>query len=71
MVRTRAAFATADTVATDKYLERVPMGRLARVEEIAAAVAFLASDEAPFLTGQVIVLDGGTTLGIVLPEAEA
>lgn len=70
MVRTRAAFVTTETESSVEYLKRVPMGRFAEAEEIAAAVAFLASGEASFITGQVIVLDGGTTLGIVLPGGE-
>src|SRR5207247_9408545 len=36
-----------------------PLGRAARPEEIAAAVAFLASDEAAFITGESLLLDGG------------
>jgi 2-keto-3-deoxy-L-fuconate dehydrogenase len=38
------------------------MGRLGTPEEIAALAVYLASDEAQFVTGQAIVIDGGWTL---------
>ena len=43
-------------------LERVPLGRLAQPEEIARVVRFLASDDASYITGQCIVVDGGWTV---------
>ncbi len=43
-------------------MERVPMGRLATPEEIAGVVRFLAGPEAAYITGQVIVADGGWTV---------
>jgi len=42
---------------------KIPMGRHARPEEIAALFAFLASDDAGFATGQVYVMDGAETTG--------
>jgi 2-keto-3-deoxy-L-fuconate dehydrogenase len=41
------------------FIARQPMGRLARAEEIAPVVVFLASDESVFATGQAFTVDGG------------
>jgi len=55
--------ATADPEATRRaFTARQPMGRLGTVEEMAAAAVFLASDESAFMTGSLLVMDGGQTL---------
>lgn len=52
-----------DPVEAEKmFVSRQPMGRLGRPEEIAAGILFLASDEASFITGQVLNIDGGLTV---------
>ncbi len=52
---------------TDEMLEelnrKIPLRRHARPEEIAGLFAFLASDDAQYITGQVVVIDGGETAG--------
>ena len=45
------------------YLDRVPERRFGRPEEIAAGVCFLLSDEAGFITGQTLRIDGGGSIG--------
>ena len=45
----------------DNVLKAVPLGRLARPEEIARTVLFLASDDSSFMTGSEVIVDGGMT----------
>jgi len=44
------------------FVARQPMGRLGTVDEIAALVVYLASDEAQYMTGQAVIIDGGYSL---------
>jgi 3-oxoacyl-[acyl-carrier protein] reductase len=49
-----------DATYTERFVrERVPLGRSGSPEEVAAAYAFLASDEASFISGELLVVDGG------------
>jgi NAD(P)-dependent dehydrogenase (short-subunit alcohol dehydrogenase family) len=50
-----------------RRLVHVPVGRFAEPEELAAAVAFLASDDASFVTASTFLIDGGISAAYVTP----
>ncbi|NIG19339.1 SDR family oxidoreductase [Pantoea sp. Al-1710] len=65
-VETPLTAAAHGEIIKDKIISNTPMARYARSEEISGAVAFLASDEASFITGHDLVIDGGLTSAAIL-----
>ncbi len=61
-IAANAAAAGSLEAARAAFVDRQPMGRLGRPEEIAALAVYLAGDESRFVTGQAMVIDGGFTL---------
>jgi 2-hydroxycyclohexanecarboxyl-CoA dehydrogenase len=57
---TRRAQTDAHLPSDDLLVARIPVGRLGTADDIAAACAFLCSDEAGYITGQVIGVNGGS-----------
>lgn len=61
VIRTPLIEATVNDAAMEKFVALHPMGRIGRVDEVARAICFLASDEASFVTGSSLMVDGGYT----------
>ena len=61
-IAANAAAAGSLDAARAAFVARQPLGRLGRPEEIAALAVYLASDDAQFVTGQALVIDGGISL---------
>ena len=67
---TREALFNANPKLCEAMDNAYPRGKMGQPEEIAAAAAFLLSDEASFFNGEVVVIDGGITVGVTQVPAE-
>lgn len=67
VVRTRISeWVIDDPELGPQYREKIPLGRFGEVDDVAGAVSFLLGEDSSYITGQLVVLDGGQTLGIPL-----
>ena len=57
-VRTKLAMAVRTQDGIDAYHDAIPLNRYGQEDEIANAIYFLASDQAPYITGRVLAVDG-------------
>ncbi|MEC9345913.1 MAG: SDR family NAD(P)-dependent oxidoreductase [Pseudomonadota bacterium] len=63
-----AAATAADPAIAPLYRDAIPLGRYGEPEEVAAAIAFLGAEEAGFITGANLMVDGGLSAGSGLPD---
>jgi len=69
IINTRLSwFVIRDPVQSKVFLERTPMGRFAEPEEIARPILFMCSDDASFMTGEFMVVDGAYSVGLPVPN---
>jgi NAD(P)-dependent dehydrogenase (short-subunit alcohol dehydrogenase family) len=64
VIETETVMEASHTAEHAAKLRRIPLGRLGTPEEVASAALFMVSEEAAYMTGACVVLDGGYTLGI-------
>ncbi len=68
IINTRlAAFVINDPVQSKVFLERIPIGRFAEPDEIARAILWMCSEDASYMTGELLVVDGALSVGLPPP----
>lgn len=68
IINTRlSSFVIEDTAQSRAFLERIPLGRFAEPEEMARPIVWMCSDDASYLTGELLVVDGAMSAGVPAP----
>ena len=70
IINTRLSrFVINDPVQSKIFLDRTPIGRFAEPDEIAGPILYLCSDDASYIAGAVLVVDGAYSVGLPVPNA--